>query len=346
MFTNIYKVTSPTVIEKFVDNVELETDKVVVKVDYMAICKADIRYFLGARDKNVLEHKYPLAPIHEAVGHVIKDPTNTFKKGDKVILIPNSTTKENLSRDINYRCARPDLGSNYALNATFRSSTTDGFLRQYYTCFPSLLVKYNDKISGEIAVFSELLSVSNAALRRIDFAKVKKLALFGDGIMGYVVYVMLVNKYNDLDITVFGTMEEKLKMFKKAKTKLVSEPCNEWFDTLIECVGGQYSENAINNMINIASVGADLILMGVSESKIPLNTRLILEKGLTIKGVTRSNREDFETVASLFNNEEFVNDVKPLVLSVNNINSLNDIYKCFYDDINNKTVIGKNIMTW
>ena len=106
------------------------------------------------------------------------------------------------------------------------------------------------------------------------------------------------------------------------------------------------SENAINNMINIASVGADLILMGVSESKIPLNTRLILEKGLTIKGVTRSNREDFETVASLFNNEEFVNDVKPLVLSVNNINSLNDIYKCFYDDINNKTVIGKNIMTW
>ena len=49
MFTNIYKVTSPTVIEKFVDNVELETDKVVVKVDYMAICKADIRYFLGAR---------------------------------------------------------------------------------------------------------------------------------------------------------------------------------------------------------------------------------------------------------------------------------------------------------
>ena len=64
MFTNIYKVTSPTVIEKFVDNVELETDKVVVKVDYMAICKADIRYFLGARDKNVLEHKYPLALYH------------------------------------------------------------------------------------------------------------------------------------------------------------------------------------------------------------------------------------------------------------------------------------------
>ena len=48
---------------------------------------------------------------------------------------------------------------------------------------------------------------------------------YGDGIMGYVVYVMLVNKYNDLDITVFGTMEEKLKMFKKAKTKLVREPC-------------------------------------------------------------------------------------------------------------------------
>ncbi|MDY6057653.1 MAG: alcohol dehydrogenase catalytic domain-containing protein [Candidatus Onthovivens sp.] len=149
MFTNIYKVTSPTVIEKFVDNVELETDKVVVKVDYMAICKADIRYFLGARDKNVLEHKYPLAPIHEAVGHVIKDPTNTFKKGDKVILIPNSTTKENLSRDINYRCVRPDLGSNYALNATFRSSTTDGFLDNIIRAFLLYLLNIMIKLVGK-----------------------------------------------------------------------------------------------------------------------------------------------------------------------------------------------------
>ena len=90
MFTNIYKVTSPGVLEEFIDTVEDMDKNVLVKVDVMAICKADIRYYLGSRDIHVLERKYPLATIHEAVGHVVKDPTGTFKKGDKVILIPNS----------------------------------------------------------------------------------------------------------------------------------------------------------------------------------------------------------------------------------------------------------------
>ena len=74
MFNNIFKVTSPGVLEEFIDVVETDDKSVLVKVDTMAICKADIRYFLGNRDINVLNHKYPLAPIHEAVGHVIKDP--------------------------------------------------------------------------------------------------------------------------------------------------------------------------------------------------------------------------------------------------------------------------------
>ena len=45
MFQLLYKVTSPGVIEEFVDTVDLEENKVLVKVDYMAICKADIRYY-------------------------------------------------------------------------------------------------------------------------------------------------------------------------------------------------------------------------------------------------------------------------------------------------------------
>ena len=106
MFTNIFKVTSPGVIEEFIDTVEGMDDSVLVKVDVMAICKADIRYYLGNRDPNILNHKYPLAPIHEAVGHVVKDPTGTFKPGDKVILIPNSVDEGYLTDHNNRRCYR------------------------------------------------------------------------------------------------------------------------------------------------------------------------------------------------------------------------------------------------
>ena len=62
MFITTYKVTAPQVIEEFVDTLEYDNKSVLVHVDYLAICKADIRYYLGNRDINVLNHKYPLAP--------------------------------------------------------------------------------------------------------------------------------------------------------------------------------------------------------------------------------------------------------------------------------------------
>lgn len=344
MFINIFKVTSPGVIEEFIDAIDLDDKSVLVKVDTMAICKADIRYFLGNRDINVLNHKYPLAPIHEAVGHVIKDPTGTFKPGDKVILVPNSVD-EGYQDHSNRRCLRKDLGDNYYPKAIFRSSTADGFLRNFYACSPDLLVKYED-VDSSIAVFSELLSVAHAAVRRINFDEVEKMALFGDGIMAYIVYIMLVNNYPNLDLTVFGIDDNKLACFKKAKTSKVNEYKGDKFDTLIECVGGKFSETAINQMIDLAIPGADLILMGVSEEKVQINTRVVLDKGLSLKGVTRSNKQDFEFVAKMLNNKEVVNDLSIMVLSKNKINSVNDIYRCFEADINNKTLIGKNLMWW
>ena len=346
MFTNIFKVTSPGVIEKFIDTVEGMDNKVLVKVDMMAICKADIRYFLGNRDINVLNHKYPLAPIHEAVGEVIKDPTGTYKKGDKVILVPNSFDDKYYSDKSNRRCYREDLGDNYYPKAVFRSSTADGFLRNYYTCSPDLLVKYDENIDPSLAVFSELLSVASAAIRRINFNEVEKLALFGDGIMAYIVYIMLKYDHPELDLTVFGIDDHKLEAFKNAKVAKFEEYKGEKFDTLIECVGGKYSADAINNIIDLAIPGADLILMGVNEEKSPINTRLVLEKGLTLKGVTRSMRADFVHVATAIKDKKVQEALSIMVLSKNKINNVSDIYKCFDADIHNSKEIGKNLMHW
>ena len=345
MFSTVYKVTSPRVVEEFVDVVEDIENKVLVKVDVMAICKADIRYFLGAREKSVLEHKYPLAPIHEAVGHVVKDPTGTFKKGDQVILIPNSVDEQYCADPDNRRCQRPDLGENYYSKATFRSSTTDGFMREYYTASPDLLVKY-EHVPANLAVFSELLSVASAALRRIDFKDVKKLALFGDGIMAYIVYIVLMHDHPELDLTVFGIDQNKLAMFKDAKTTTYEDYKGEKFDTLIECVGGKYSENAINNMIVLAIPGADLILMGVSEDKVLVNTRVVLDKGLSLKGVTRSTREDFIHASKIIQDKKSQEKLSIMVLSENKINSVIDVYRCYEEEINNKTKIGKNLLVW
>lgn len=346
MLTTIYKVTSPEVIEEFVDVVDNDNTKVLVKVDYMAICRADIRYFLGSRDKNVLDHKYPLAPIHEAVGHVVKDPTGKFKKNDKVILIPNSVEQKYLDLFENQRCKEKELGINYATHSTFRSSSADGFMRPFYASNSDLLVKFDSNIPSNIAVFSELLSVAVNALRRLDFNKVKRLAMFGDGILGYITYIVLTTDHPEVDVTLFGIDDNKMSMFKGIKLEHANKYKGEKFDTLIEIVGGKYSVDAIESMIDFACVGADLLLMGVSEDRVPINTRMVLEKGLVLKGATRSSKEDFEHVAKLLENKRVQELLTPMVLSETTIESIVDIYKCFDADIKNRTVIGKNIMKW
>ena len=99
-------------------------------------------------------------------------------------------------------------------------------------------------------------------------------------------------------------------------------------------------------MIKLAIPGADLILMGVSEDRVAINTRGILEKGLSLKGVTRSTRKDFEHVAKLIESKEVQKDLSIMVLSENKISSINDVYRCFEADINNRLLIGKNLMKW
>ena len=345
MISKTFKIVHPQVIEEFLENVEPSENEAIVRIDKLAICKADIRYYLGARSKEVLDKKYPLTPIHEAVGTIVKDPSGKFKKGDRVILVPNLIDESKCSTCRQLRCADYDIEQNYCPNAQFASSTCDGFLRKYVTYNTSYLVKYDEKISPNHAVFSELLSVSNAAIRRVHLQPTDKIAIWGDGIMAYMVYIILVHVMH-LTVTVIGLDQNKLNTFKGAKHLLVEDlPKKEHnYTVLFECVGGRGSEPAINAMIDQAAIGATLVLMGVSEDLVRINTRKVLEKGITIKGVTRSSVHDFQLVAQYIESEEVIEAISPLVLSVTTLQDISDIYQTFEMEIENTTIVGKNLM--
>ena len=345
MFSKTYKIVNPKVIEEFLENVSPLDTEAIVQIDKLAVCKADLRYYLGLRAKEVLEKKYPITPIHEAVGVVLKDPSGKFKKGDHVILVPNLVDESKCASCLVSRCQDYDIEQNYCPNAKFASSTCDGFLRKYVTYNTNFLVKYNEEIPAKYAVFSELLSVSNAAIRRIHIKENDQIAIWGDGLMAYVVYVIL-NKVLHHPVTVIGLNKDKLQTFQDASTFSIQEvkAAHLTFDTLFECVGGNGSEVAINEMIDQARVGATLVLMGVSENRVQINTRSILEKGLVLKGVTRSSVNDFIQVAQYIELSEVIEAIKPLVLSITNIKSVTDIYHVFDEEANNKTIVGKNIM--
>jgi ribitol-5-phosphate 2-dehydrogenase len=101
----------------------------------MAICHADKRYYLGMRSPDVLRKKLPMAPVHEACGTVVADPTGTFNIGDRVVMIPN------VSGDVS-----SGLFENYAPGSAFLSSGHDGFMREFVSLPPDRLVGCGDTI--------------------------------------------------------------------------------------------------------------------------------------------------------------------------------------------------------
>ena len=66
-----------------------------------------------------------------------------------------------------------------------------------------------------------------------------------------------------------------------------------------ECVGSSASQTAIEQIIDLINPQGTVNLFGVSEYPVPINTRMILEKGLTVQGNSRSEREDFIGVVRL-----------------------------------------------
>ena len=55
------------------------------------------------------------------------------------------------------------------------------------------------------------------------------------------------------------------------------------------------------------------MLIGVSEKKIPIKTRIILEKGLTLKGTTRSAAIDYPDVLKWLQRERFTETLRKII---------------------------------
>lgn len=77
----------------------------------------------------------------------------------------------------------------------------------------------------------------------------------------------------------------------------------------------------------------------------PVNTRMILEKGLRVFGSSRSGRKDFEnTVSLLAAHPEMVENLKNIVGEIVDVKSVEDMHKAFEKDI--AKAGGKTIMLW
>lgn len=336
MINIVYRLKSPKFFEEAIDEIEL--DGVVVRPLVLSICQADQRYYQGSRPVEILEKKLPMALIHEGVGEVIFDSENNFKSGDRVVMIPNTPEGEDVCR------------LNYSYKSKFRGSGFDGFTSDLIKLDSDRVVKIPDDFNLNVSAFIELISVAYQGISKFEMIAVTpkdKLGVWGDGNLGFITALLLKNKFPDSEVLVFGKHQDNLNLFSFADWVYQIHNVGDDFvvDHAFECVGSSASQAAIDQIIDIINPQGTINLFGVSEYPVPINTRMILEKGLTVQGNSRSEREDFlGVVETLKQNPELFEYLENLITNICEINSLDDLKEAFdKDHISN---FGKTILKW
>ena len=122
-------------------------------------------------------------------------------------------------------------------------------------------------------------------------------------------------------------------------------PENFAVDHAIECVGGDASQKAIDQIIDIINPEGTISILGVSEYAVPINTRMVLEKGLRIFGSSRSGRKDFEKTVEMYQEyPEILGYLSNIVGAQVEVHSIEDMTRAFELDI--QKMMGKTIMIW
>ena len=336
MINEVVKLIAPKRLEVFFEQENMNEDVVVVRPTYLSICAADQRYYQGWRKKEILDKKLPLAFIHEAVGEVVYDPKNIFKRGEGVVMIPNTPVDED---DI--------IKENYRRSSLFRSSSANGFMQNAVYMKRDRIISLKD-MKSEVGTLLELASVSINAIDAFEKESHKRreiIGVWGCGSVGYITTLFLKLYFPDSKIIALGTTNEKLNYFSFAdETKLISELDKDFkVDHAFECVGGKKSEDAIEQIIDCINPQGTIALLGVSEEPVAINTRMVLEKGLSLIGNSRSGYDDFEKAVELSQDGYVQQYLNNIISETIEINDVNDIHKAFEHDLSNDF---KTVMKW
>ena len=339
MLNAVYRLVEPRRFEVEWNDIDLNADQVLVRPTHLSICNADQRYYQGKRPAAVLAKKLPMALIHEGIGEVVMDNRGEFRPGQRVVMIPNTPYEQD---DI--------VAENYLRSSRFRASGFDGFMQDNVAMRRDRVVPLPDGVNPEIAAFTEFTSVCYHAINRFQafaHSRRRSIGIWGDGNLAFIIALILKYREPDAKLYIFGKHEDKLDNFSFAEeTYHINEiPEDLTFDHAFECVGSSGAPAAINQIIDHIAPEGTISILGVTEELAPINTRMVLEKGLRIFGSSRSGRQDFiDTVQMYVDHPEMTGYLECLVDSVIEVHGMTDFTTAFEADI--RKAGGKTVMLW
>jgi len=279
------------------------------------ICGSEMLYFKGQKEKEKLESRLPMCLLHEGVAEVVETGRGTsLKIGTQVVINPLIPCGE---------CwACRNLGENMCRNSKFMASTADGLARTLFLYPEDRVIPVPPGVPVEVAALSEPFSVALNAYEVAEIRGDEKVAVIGDGAIGYLVALTVssVGHVPPENLYLIGIIDEKLNLARDFATTLNSlkeedrlRSLHEEFDVAFEAVGGAAHRVTLRQAIDLLRPGGRCILLGISKGEVPIAVTNVVNKSLTLKGSTRSRMEHYRKVLSLLEDDEIRRKVRRII---------------------------------
>ena len=262
------------------------------------ICGSEMLYFKGQKEQEKLRKRLPMCLLHEGVAKVVEAGHGAkLQKGTRVVvnpLVPCGKCCECLSNR-----------ENLCRVGRYMAATADGLARTFFVYPESRVVPVPDGVSPEVAALTEPISVALNAVESARIGQGERVAVIGDGAVGYFVAVVAssVAKVPAGDLFFVGVVDEKLALAKdfasplnsikeKARLDLLAEDVNVVF----EVAGGGAHKITVAQAVRLLRSGGRGVLLGISLGEVPIAITDVVNKGLSFKGLTRSCKEHYVKV--------------------------------------------------
>ncbi len=281
--------------------------QLLLKPVVAGICGSEMLYFKGQKELEKLAKRLPMCLLHEGVAEVVKAGAGTT-------LLPRTRVVVNPLVPCGKCFACISLQENLCYEAKYMAATMDGLARTYFLYPESRVIPIPGDIELEVAALSEPISVALNCVEASGIKEGEKVAVIGDGTIGFLVAsaVSSVARIPPEDLFFIGVVDGKLAISRDFATILNSykekQKLEQLFgkiDVVFEAAGGGAHKNTVSQSISLLRPGGRCILLGISSGEVPVAITNVVNKGLMIKGITRSKMEHYVKVLNLLRNNEF-----------------------------------------
>ena len=283
---------------------DIKEDEVLIKVVRIGICGSDIHVYHGKHPYT----PYPVIQGHECSGKVVKagKKVKKVKEGDKVVVQPQVVCGEC------YPCKHGRY--NICDNLKVMGFQTEGCAKEYFKVEEAKVLKIPESMSYDEGALVEPLAVACHALKRSEIElKNKNVIVLGAGTIGNLV-AQTAKAKGAAKVMITDIIKFRLNLAEECgidialdvskydlNKEIVREFGIEKADLILECVGSQAT---INDAINSARKGSDIIVIGVCPEDIRVNIGFVQDRELRLIGNLMYREEDYLEAIDLIANKK------------------------------------------